>query len=61
MYAEPVSRYIIKASREESSAVVRDALERNDALGINRSTDNREGDGHRRAAEENGLTEGRRR
>ena len=60
MYAEPISRYIIKASREESSAVVRDALERKAALGINRSTDDREG-GHRRAAEENELTEGRRR
>ena len=61
MYAEPVSRYIIKASREESSAVVRDALERKAALGINRSTDDREGDGHRQAAEENELTEGQRR
>ena len=61
MYAEPVSRYIIKASREESSAVVQGAQERKTALGINRSTDNREGDGHRRAAEENELTEGRRR
>ena len=52
---------MIKASREESSAVVQDALERKAALGINRSTDDREGDGHRRAAEENELTEGRRR
>ena len=58
MHAEPISRYIIKASREESSAVVQDALERKAALGINRSTDDREGDGHRRAAEENKLTEG---
>ena len=61
MYVEPVSCYIMKASREESSAVVRDAPERKAALGINRSTDDREGNGHRRAAEENELTEGRRR
>ena len=61
MYVEPVSHYIIKASREESSAVVRDVLERKAALGINRSTDDREGDGHRQVAEENELIEGRRR
>ena len=49
---------MIKALREESSTVVRDVLERKAALGINRSTDDHEGDGHRRAAEENELTEG---
>ena len=61
MYAEPVSRYMIKTSREESSTVVQDVPERKAALGINRSTDDHEGNGHRRVAEENELTEGRRR